>query len=156
VLIVNDVTTSLVAVDAGMQARDGEILEEDVTVATTPDGQTVLAHLVDATLLFALAHDEHAETLGTCGRGTRSAGAVGVGEATSIVAHRPTSLSTTLGPGWCHRSRCSGHTPLTTSPWGAVPASATASSLRLARTPALLRRGHVTPAILRRGRVTPS
>src|SRR5262249_20874232 len=37
-----------------------------------------------------------------------------------------------------------------------VPASATASSLRLARTPALLRRGHVTPAILRRGRVTPS
>src|SRR5579859_7246954 len=61
--VTHEETPGLVAADAGMQARDRQVFEEDVALTAAADGEPVFADLEDAARLFALADDDHPRAL---------------------------------------------------------------------------------------------
>src|SRR5215469_16030178 len=58
ILITQDITALVVTIDRGVEARDRQILKEDLAFAAAPDAHALFAQFKRAPRLFALADDD--------------------------------------------------------------------------------------------------
>ncbi len=58
IFVAQDVAAGVITIDGRMQARDGQVFQENVALAAAPNAQAIFAQFIRAARLFALADDD--------------------------------------------------------------------------------------------------